>query len=81
MTLHTNMENDWREFATDAPDEWTQYYLDEMEPLFIAIRYGQNSQIYQEGRLAQDREARQWGYQRDYNHIRYFSFAIATDIR
>jgi hypothetical protein len=64
----------------DAPIAWKQDgFLQNNFPVGVTIRYGQNQPIRVNG--AFDVEGTNWDNDRNYKHIRQFTFSLATHIR
>lgn len=78
--LNKNIISIYDGFVQDAPFDWTKdgFYKNHV-PTSITSRFGQDQRICQEGTM--EAEAQKWDEERDYAHIRYISFALATDIR
>ena len=50
-------------------------------PIFISIKYGQNTPINVTSDAHLDQMAEQWNSEVDYSKVHFFSFALATEIR
>ncbi|KAG2030241.1 hypothetical protein BDR03DRAFT_1017336 [Suillus americanus] len=73
--LHTN----WNDWVEQAPLEWKEdNFLANNAPVGVTIRYGQNQPLVVYGAL--DDERRNWDNDRNYTHIRQFTFSLATHI-
>jgi hypothetical protein len=70
----------WENWVNNAPNAWKQDgFLDNNSPVGVTIRYGQNQPLLVGG--AFDVESTNWNNDRDYKHIRQFTFSLATHIR
>ncbi|KAG2029409.1 hypothetical protein BDR03DRAFT_1018433 [Suillus americanus] len=77
--LHAAFRTKWRNWVRRAPDAWKQDgFLENNSPVGVTIRYGQNQPLLVGG--AFDVEAANWDSDRDYKHIKQFTFSLATHI-
>jgi hypothetical protein len=80
--LHQQIGDLWSEFVDGRPDGWSgEYELDEMWPLIIGLRYGQNVKIRSPDVETRNAEVGVWMDERNYTGIAKMSFAIATHLR
>lgn len=78
--LHAAFHTKWRNWVDRAPVAWKQDgFLQNNSPVGVTIRYGQNQPLRVNG--AFDVEGTNWENDRDYKHIRQFTFSLATHIR
>ncbi|KAG2737670.1 hypothetical protein P692DRAFT_20883334, partial [Suillus brevipes Sb2] len=77
--LHAAFHTKWRNWVDRAPVAWKQDgFLQNNSPVGVTIRYGQNQPLRVNG--AFDVEGTNWENDRDYKHIRQFTFSLATHI-
>jgi hypothetical protein len=75
--LHHVMEKGYRRWVEGAPRGFFKSeFFNESTPILISCMYGQNQPICNP--VSAELERRMWFEERDYNQIRYFSFAIAS---
>ncbi|KAG2146603.1 uncharacterized protein EDB93DRAFT_1250884 [Suillus bovinus] len=69
----------WDDWVVQAPPSWKEdNFLTNNAPVGVTIRYGQNQPLLVHGAL--DDERRNWDNDRNYTHIRQFTFSLATHI-
>ncbi|KAG1829891.1 hypothetical protein DFJ58DRAFT_848593 [Suillus subalutaceus] len=69
----------WDDWVAQAPPSWKEdNFLTNNAPVGVTIRYGQNQPLLVHGAL--DDERRNWDNDRNYTHIRQFTFSLATHI-
>lgn len=73
-TIDQFMQDEYQDWVDNAPDDWREY-LDEVAPIFITCRYGQDEELG-----LNDRSRDNWDEMRDFSQIYSMSFAIANSI-
>lgn len=81
LAMHAGMKAMWRKWEDGRPKSWkgADDWLAKHDPITMACRYGQNSQICKAG--STEDEARHWENLRNLNELETFNIAIATHIR
>jgi hypothetical protein len=78
--FNAEIQDGWDEWIHSAPEDYTEdgFFLSRT-PISVSSRYGQNQPIAVEDNRYTQKAL--WTGERDYNKIRYVSFAVATHIR
>lgn len=74
------MEKLWAAFRDGAPADWLRNseIWAESTPVIVAIKIGQDTQICEYDKYAQERDA--WSQRFDYSKIRYMTIALASHL-
>ncbi|KAG6371988.1 hypothetical protein JVT61DRAFT_9006 [Boletus reticuloceps] len=77
--VHQSFIDDWVDWVARAPASWKmdQFLLDNT-PLAVTMRYGQNQPILVPNQVTPER--RSWKRDHRYDHIKHFSFSVASHI-
>lgn len=80
VTVHQSFLDLWLDWVAQAPPSWKRdRFLLDNTPVAITMRYGQNQNILVPTLAASERLT--WKRDHRYQHIKHFTFSIATHIR
>ncbi|KAF8441791.1 hypothetical protein L210DRAFT_3645009 [Boletus edulis BED1] len=77
--VHQRFIDDWEAWVNHAPPAWkADRFLLDNTPVAVTMRYGQNQPILVPNFVAPERQS--WKRDHKYDHIKHFTFSIASHI-